>query len=66
MTAPTGSANPDRNESQKARLLLLLLSGKRTGYLKFTSKKGKKYEASLELDDNYRIEMTFKDNKPKK
>jgi DNA topoisomerase-3 len=46
--------------------MLLLLSGKRTGYLKFTSKKGKKYEASLELDDNYRIEMTFKDNKPKK
>ena len=28
--------------------MLLLLSGKRTGYLKFTSKKGKKYEASLE------------------
>ena len=46
--------------------MLLLPSGKRTGYLKFTSKKGKKYEASLELDDNYRIEMTFKDNKPKK
>ncbi len=46
--------------------MLLLLSGKRTGYLNFTSKKGKKYEASLELDDNYRIDMTFKDNKPKK
>ena len=46
--------------------MLLLLSGKRTGYLKFTSKKGKKYEASLELDENYRIDMTFKDNKPKK
>ena len=46
--------------------MLLLLSGKRTGYLKFTSKKGKKYEASLELDDNYKIDMTFKDNKPKK
>lgn len=46
--------------------MLLLLQGKRTGYLKFTSKKGKKYEASLELDDNYRIDMTFKDNKPKK
>ena len=29
--------------------VILLLSGKRTGYLKFTSKKGKKYEASLEL-----------------
>lgn len=46
--------------------MLLLLQGKRTGYLKFTSKKGKKYEASLELDDNYKIEITFKDNKPKK
>lgn len=46
--------------------MLLLLSGKRTGYLKFTSKKGKKYEASLKLDDNYKIDMTFKDNKPKK
>lgn len=46
--------------------MLLLLQGKRTGYLKFTSKKGKKYEASLELDDNYRIDITFKDNKPKK
>lgn len=46
--------------------MLLLLQGKRTGYLKFTSKKGKKYEASLKLDDNYRIDITFKDNKPKK
>lgn len=46
--------------------MLLLLQGKRTGYLRFTSKKGKKYEASLELDDNYRIDITFKDNKPKK
>lgn len=46
--------------------MLLLLQGKRTGYLKFTSKKGKKYEASLELDDNYRIDLTFKDNRPKK
>lgn len=46
--------------------MLLLLSGKRTGYLKFTSKKGKKYEASLELDDNYKIDITFKNNKPKK
>ena len=46
--------------------MLLLLQGKRTGYLKFISKKGKKYEASLELDDNYKIDITFKDNKPKK
>ena len=46
--------------------MLLLLQEKRTGYLKFTSKKGKKYEASLELDDNYKIDITFKDNKPKK
>lgn len=46
--------------------ILLLLQEKRTGYLKFTSKKGKKYEASLELDDNYKIDITFKDNKPKK
>lgn len=46
--------------------MLLLLQGKRTGYLRFTSKKGKKYEASLELDDNYKINITFKDNKPKK
>lgn len=46
--------------------MLLLLEGKHTGYLKFTSKKGKKYEASLKLDDNYKIDITFKDNKPKK
>lgn len=46
--------------------MILLLQGKRTGYLKFTSKKGKKYEASLEMDDNYKINLTFKDNKPKK
>lgn len=46
--------------------MLLLLQGKCTGYLKFTSKKGKKYEASLELDDNYKIDITFKDNKPRK
>lgn len=46
--------------------MLLLLQGKRTGYLKFTSKKGKKYEASLEMDDNYGIDITFKDNRPKK
>ena len=46
--------------------MLLLLQRKRTGYLKFVSKKGKKYEASLELDDNYKIDITFKDNKPKK
>ncbi len=39
--------------------MLLLLQGKRTGYLRFTSKKGKKYEASLELDDNYKINITF-------
>lgn len=46
--------------------ILLLLQEKRTGYLKFTSKKGKKYEASLKLDDNYKIDITFKDNKPRK
>ena len=46
--------------------MMLLLQEKPTGYLKFTSKKGKKYEASLKLDDNYKVDMTFKDNKPKK
>lgn len=39
--------------------MLLLLQEKCTGDLKFTSKKGKKYEASLELDDNYKINITF-------
>lgn len=46
--------------------MLQLASGKRTAYLKFTSKKGKPYEASLKLDDNYRIDMKFRDNRPKK
>ena len=45
--------------------MLQLASGKRTAYLEFTSKKGKPYEASLKLDDNYRIDMKFRDNRPK-
>lgn len=44
--------------------ILRLLQGKRTSYLEFTSKRGKTYEASLKMDDNYRIELKFKDNRP--
>lgn len=40
--------------------LLLLLQGGSTPFLGFTSKKSLPYEASLRMDENYRIEMTFK------
>lgn len=44
--------------------LLLLLQGGSTPFLGFTSKKGLPYEASLRMDENYRIEMTFRDSRP--
>ena len=34
---------------------------KKTDFLPFVSRKGKPYEASLKMDENYRIEMTFRD-----
>lgn len=40
---------------------LCLLEGKKTDFLPFISKRGKPYEASLKMDENYRIEMTFRD-----
>ena len=41
--------------------MLCLLEGKKTDFLPFVSRKGKPYEASLKMDENYRIEMTFRD-----
>lgn len=41
--------------------MLRLLEGKKTDFLPFVSKKGRPYEASLKMDENYRIEMTFRD-----
>ena len=41
--------------------MLCLLEGKKTDFLPFVSRKGKPYEASLKIDENYRIEMTFRD-----
>ncbi len=46
--------------------MLRLLQGKRTSYLKFTNRIGKIYEASLKMDDRFRICVKFKDNRPKK
>lgn len=46
--------------------MLRLLQGKRTSYLKFTNRIGKIYEASLKMDDCFRICVKFKDNRPKK
>ena len=40
---------------------LCLLGGKKTDFLPFISKRGRPYEASLKMDENYRIEMTFRD-----
>ena len=40
--------------------MLCLLEGKKTDFLPFVSKKGRPYEASLKMDENYRIEMTFR------
>lgn len=31
-------------------------------FLKFTTKAGKPYEASLRMDENYKVELTFKDS----
>lgn len=42
--------------------MLCLLQGKNTDFLSFVSRKGRPYEASLKMDENYRIEMTFRDN----
>ena len=41
--------------------MLCLLEGKKTDFLPFVSRKGRPYEASLKMDENYRIEMTFRD-----
>lgn len=46
--------------------MLRLLQGKRTSYLKFMNRQGKVYEASLKIDDSFRICVKFKDNRPKK
>ncbi|MBE5080212.1 type IA DNA topoisomerase [Phocaeicola dorei] len=40
---------------------LCLLEGRGTDFLSFVSRKGRPYEASLKMDENYRIEMTFRD-----
>ena len=39
-----------------------LLEGKKTDFLPFVGRKGRPYEASLKMDENYKIEMTFRDN----
>ena len=44
-----------------AEEMLRLLEGKKTDFLPFVSRKGRPYEASLKMDENYRIEMTFRD-----
>lgn len=41
--------------------MLCLLEGKKTDFLPFVSRKGRPYEASLKMDENYRIGMTFRD-----
>ena len=42
--------------------MLCLLEGRETDFLPFVSKKGRPYEASLKMDETYRIEMTFRNN----
>ena len=42
--------------------MLCLLEGRGTDFLSFVSRKGRPYEASLKMDENYKIEMTFRDN----
>lgn len=39
-----------------------LMVGEATPFLKFTTKAGKPYEASLRMDENYKVELTFKDS----
>ena len=41
-----------------------LMAGEATPFLKFTTKAGKPYEASLRMDENYKVELTFKDRRP--
>ena len=40
-----------------------LMAGEATPFLKFTTKAGKPYEASLRMDENYKVELTFKDRR---
>ena len=37
-----------------------LMAWEATPFLKFTTKAGKPYEASLRMDENYKVELTFK------
>lgn len=39
-----------------------LIAWEATPFLKFTTKAGKPYEASLRMDENYKVELTFKDS----
>ena len=39
-----------------------LMAWEATPFLKFTTKAGKPYEASLRMDENYKVELTFKDS----
>ena len=39
-----------------------LMVGEATPFLKFTTKAGKPYEASLRMDENYKVELTFKND----
>ena len=41
-----------------------LMAWEATPFLKFTTKAGKPYEASLRMDENYKVELTFKDRRP--
>jgi len=41
-----------------------LMAGEATPFLKFITKAGKPYEASLRMDENYKVEITFKDRRP--
>ncbi len=43
--------------------MIRLMAGEATPFLKFTTKAEKPYEASLRMDENYKVELTFKDRK---
>lgn len=45
--------------------MLCLLEGKPTPFLHLVNKKGQPYEASLKMDENYKIERIFRDNSTK-
>ena len=48
----------------EGRYLLVMLSGNKTPYLKFVSKKsGKPYQAALLLDEEYAVKLDFKERK---